>query len=244
LEYKPNFLEPEYPFEWAGAFDLAAGRYSLVLQQGPDPTMDLAFCPVDASDGSDPAKAAERAFGWFSAASLHLRATGATISPAPEALTLDLPASGEARFVLNVDKPGAYWLFTQHLPSEFALQLLREDGSAVSASVEKDFAPGHSHDELVGSISLQTTVPLDPQRFQKWITGVQERQGTRLYRLKGFVSLKGVDERIVIQGVHMVLDTSSLGPWGDRPRRTQLVFIGRELDEAALESGFKGCFFA
>jgi G3E family GTPase len=48
-------------------------------------------------------------------------------------------------------------------------------------------------------------------------------------------------ERIVIQGVHMVIDTGTLGAWGDRPRRTQLVFIGRELDRDTLSSGFEAC---
>jgi G3E family GTPase len=50
-----------------------------------------------------------------------------------------------------------------------------------------------------------------------------------------------VNERIVIQGVHMVVDTSALGAWGNRPRRTQLVFIGRELDHASLRQGFDAC---
>jgi G3E family GTPase len=37
----------------------------------------------------------------------------------------------------------------------------------------------------------------------------------------------------------MVVDTSALGPWGDRARRTQLVFIGRDLDREALRTGFE-----
>jgi G3E family GTPase len=59
--------------------------------------------------------------------------------------------------------------------------------------------------------------------------------------MKGFLNFKDVNERIVIQGVHMVVDTSALGAWGDRPRRTQLVFIGRELDRASLTQGFEAC---
>jgi G3E family GTPase len=59
--------------------------------------------------------------------------------------------------------------------------------------------------------------------------------------MKGFLNFAGANERIVIQGVHMVVDTSVLGQWGDRPRRTQLVFIGRELDREALTTGFHAC---
>jgi G3E family GTPase len=59
--------------------------------------------------------------------------------------------------------------------------------------------------------------------------------------MKGFLNFRGVNERIVIQGVHMVVDTSALGPWGDRPRKTQLVFIGRELDRNLLTQGFDAC---
>jgi G3E family GTPase len=59
--------------------------------------------------------------------------------------------------------------------------------------------------------------------------------------MKGFLNFAGSSERIVIQGVHMVVDTSSLGPWGSRPRRTQLVFIGRDLDRDAVTAGFQSC---
>ena len=41
ITVKPAFLQPEYPFEWAGTFDVEEGVCELWLQDGPDPTMDL-----------------------------------------------------------------------------------------------------------------------------------------------------------------------------------------------------------
>ena len=108
--------------------------------------------------------------------------------------------------------------------------------------MERNFDPGHSHDARVGSFSLESSRPLNADRFQAWLAEVLRTQGTRLYRMKGFLNFAGAHDRIVIQGVHMVVDTSALGPWGDRPRRTQLVFIGRELDRGAISSGFEVCF--
>lgn len=136
---------------------------------------------------------------------------------------------------------GIYWLFTQHLPEEFALELLDGERRPVAPLAERNFDPGHSHDARVGSFSLEAERALDPERFQAWLADTLRTQGTRLYRMKGFLNFQASQERIVIQGVHMVVDTSSLGPWGDRPRSTQLVFIGRELDEAGLRAGFDAC---
>jgi G3E family GTPase len=107
--------------------------------------------------------------------------------------------------------------------------------------VQKNFDPGHSHDERVASFSLEADRPLDTDRFQQWLKHTLDTQGTRLYRMKGFLNFKDSTERIVIQGVHMVVDTSAFGAWGDRPRRTQLVFIGRELDQQVLTQGFEAC---
>ena len=39
----------------------------------------------------------------------------------------------------------------------------------------------------------------------------------------------------------MLLDGREDRPWGDEPRRNQLVFIGRNLKRAKLQEGFRSC---
>jgi G3E family GTPase len=241
LEYQPTFLEPEYPFEWAGGYDLIAGDYRLTLENGPDPSMKILVCAVLAADQQDAGKAAERVFALFSGVA-ESQSAGDVLYPGLRARLLELPASvAPAAFTLRIESAGRYWLFTQHLPEEFALTLQDSSGVGLTASPNKSFDPGHWHDELVGSFSLESERALDAKRFQEWLTRTLQTQGTRLYRMKGFLNFKGAPDRIVIHGVHMIVDTSSLGPWGDRPRRTQLVFIGRELDRLALSEGFEAC---
>jgi G3E family GTPase len=239
LDDKPTFLEPEYPFEWAAAYSLHAANYRLLLQAGPDPTMKMVFCEALIEDHMDPAVAAERVFPLFSAAA-DLSETGCTFMAAPRLRLLDV-GPGESTFELQVGTPGIYWMFTEHLPEEFQLRLLDDRSVPQEPLIHLAFDPGHTHDSRVGSFCLQSERPLDAQRFQAWLSRTLETQGTRLYRLKGFLNFEGIDERVVIQGVHMVIDMSELGPWGDRPRRTQLVFIGRELDQQRLRTEFEGC---
>jgi G3E family GTPase len=241
LEYQPTFLQPEYPFEWAGAFQLEPGDFTLTLRAGPDPAMKIVVCEALASDDLDPAKAAERVFTLFSG-DVATASPGAVIEPALGAHLLDL-ALGEtaAKFVLRIRVPGTYWLFTQHLPEEFAMRVSDSHAVELAPSAQKNFDPGHSHDSRVVSFSIETDQPIDADRFQAWLTHTLQTQGSQLYRMKGFMNFNGANERIVIQGVHMVVDTTSLGPWGNRPRRSQLVFIGRDLDQGVLRRGFDAC---
>ncbi len=240
LEYKPTFLEPEYPFEWAGAFELASGDYTLLLQDGPDPSIELLVCELLPEDQLDPLKAAERVFMLFSA-NADVASPGAVVSPGLKVHRLLLPESGGSRFTIRIPAAGRYWLFTEHLPSEFSLQLLSSAQQPAVLTAEHNFDPGHSHDERVGSFSIETARPVHVERFQAWLSQILKTHGTRLYRMKGFLNFAGVSDRIVIQGVHMVVDTSTLGPWGNATRRTQLVFIGRDLDRGAINAGFALC---
>ena len=100
----------------------------------------------------------------------------------------------------------------------------------------------HEHDETVTSISLSADAPLDIERFQIWFGDLLREKGQDILRSKGILHLAGESERYVIQGVHMLMEGSFLGPWpeGDRPR-SRLVFIGRGLEDMGLDHGFREC---
>ena len=52
----------------------------------------------------------------------------------------------------------------------------------------------------------------------------------------------GENRRLVFQAVHMILEGDLQREWGAAERRwSRAVFIGRDLDEAALKAGFEAC---
>jgi G3E family GTPase len=100
----------------------------------------------------------------------------------------------------------------------------------------------HEHDSTISSLSLVSSTPLDPGKFEEWITDLRAKKGQDLLRYKGILDLRGSEHRLVIQGVHMMMDGTNLLPWKEGERRaSRLVFIGRNLDESALREGFARC---
>jgi len=110
--------------------------------------------------------------------------------------------------------------------------------------IEPDFleAHDHEHDEAVTSLSLTADRPLEPERFMSWFQRLLAERGQDILRSKGILDFRGERERFVVQGVHMLMEGDLMGAWPEgEPRRSRLVFIGRDLDEAALREGFAGC---
>mmetsp|Transcript_29768 Transcript_29768/g.48075 ORF Transcript_29768/g.48075 Transcript_29768/m.48075 type:complete len:294 (-) Transcript_29768:352-1233(-) len=66
------------------------------------------------------------------------------------------------------------------------------------------------------------------------------RTGMEIFRCKGVLSLADEDDRYVFQGVHTLFEVQSTGRWPEGDTRTnRMVFIGRRLDESALEEMFR-----
>jgi G3E family GTPase len=100
----------------------------------------------------------------------------------------------------------------------------------------------HYHDEDMHSMSLRTDKPLDPEKFFPWIQKLVAEDGPAILRSKGILSFKDDPDRFVFQGVHMILDGDHQRPWkDDEKRESRLVFIGRQLPEEKIRTGFETC---
>ncbi len=100
----------------------------------------------------------------------------------------------------------------------------------------------HHHHEEIGSIALTETKPIDEPKLQEWLGNLLQAQGSDIFRLKGIVNVAGEENRFVFQGVHMMLEGTSDRPWKpDEIRKSDLVFIGRNLDAEQLREGFQQC---
>lgn len=100
----------------------------------------------------------------------------------------------------------------------------------------------HNHNEEIGSIALTETKPIDEPKLQEWLGNLLQAQGSDIFRLKGIVNVAGEENRFVFQGVHMMLEGISDRPWKpEEIRKSDLVFIGRNLDAEQLREGFQQC---
>jgi G3E family GTPase len=113
-----------------------------------------------------------------------------------------------------------------------------------------DHHHGHSHaaplsvihDIEIGSLSLSSEKQLDGDRFVAWYQKLLAEQGQDILRSKGILAFAGEDKRFVVQAVQMLSEGELQRPWReDEKRISRLVFIGRNLDRAALERGFLAC---
>tara|TARA_Y100001968_G_scaffold168387_1_gene154204 strand:- start:2428 stop:3810 length:1383 start_codon:yes stop_codon:yes gene_type:complete len=251
LERRPSFLEPEYPFEWTGVFHLEVGRYELNLEEGPDPSMSLVMLADQATDEASLNEGAESCVRLYAQTGELLQPD--CIVPLGKHVNLQLQSEGSKSFFLEIDKSGDYGLFTQHTAEEFDIKVSRLDSavnqaknkgqnsSVIKAKAERTWVAEHEHDDEVGSIAIERLGNIDPEKLNDWLSKLLSEKGVDIFRMKGFLSFAGESRRVVFQGVHMLFTSLPDRDWGQETRRNQLVFIGRNLDEEALQRGFEEC---
>jgi len=103
-------------------------------------------------------------------------------------------------------------------------------------------AESHSHSDGVNSVSFEVTRDIDPHKFQQWMGTLLQEKGQDLLRTKGILSHPNEDRRFAFQAVHMIADGDFISPWpANAPRKSRLVFIGRDLNRPQLRRGFEAC---
>ncbi|BCQ29855.1 GTP-binding protein (plasmid) [Caballeronia sp. NK8] len=99
----------------------------------------------------------------------------------------------------------------------------------------------HHHDDTVTSVGIEVDADVDLDALQAWLAELRASDATNLFRMKGIFAVKGQPYRYVLQGVHDIVELRAAQAWGSEPRSSRMVFIGRELDRAALTERFHAC---
>jgi G3E family GTPase len=239
LAIDANFLKEELPFEWGGIYGLQPGAHTLVFEPGPDPIMGLVLLPLPDESPESWDWARRQAVSLFQA-TLQACPDGGRLKPGRTGWKLVF-AEDLSRFEVRITEPGWYALFTQHLPAEFDMKFQRH-GEILTPLSTEEFAIAHAHDASVTSVGIRESGPLDLRRLEDWMAELLRTRGPDIFRMKGVLEIRGVAERFVFQGVHMLFDGRADRPWREGEDRTnQLVFIGRNLNREALTNGFRRC---
>ncbi len=273
IEVDPQFLETEYPFEWAGAYQLTPGTHELAIghasdhghdshdhdhsagQQngedghthdhecGPDcghnhNELDVVLMPLKSLAEDDLNAARDAAVLTFSDWEKTTQ-PGEAIAPGGTMHRLKLKDE-HGRFPVSISHAGHYLLFTGH---DVPTHLHGPDGNVLRYSWDRGFRHEHTHDGEVSSVGISLAGELDGKKLNDWISKLLATKGGDIFRMKGVLVVKGTNKRLVCQGVHMLFDAKFDRDWrGDENRTNTLVFIGKNLDRAALTESFKACF--
>jgi G3E family GTPase len=236
LEIEPKFLEPEYPFEWGGIYQLEAGSHQFNFKPGPDPAMKMLLLDLDGQPSNlrELGEVAARLWAYQAASVESGNQLELGLSE------LQLCETGDSKFQLNCPKAGRYGWFTEHHPAEFEASLEGPNGIVTSLD-SCEYKPDHEHDDEVSSVGVQLQGDLDQAKFSDWLRSLLREKGPDIFRMKGYVSLKGLENRYLFQGVHMLFDGQEDRAWDNHERKTEMIFIGRNLDRSELTGGIQAC---
>jgi G3E family GTPase len=100
----------------------------------------------------------------------------------------------------------------------------------------------HEHHDEVESFVFKSDKPFDGQKLENFLSGMIQMYGPDLLRYKGILWMKGKKERVVFQGVHMMMGGDMGKPWAKNEKKgSLLVFIGKKLPKDLFIAGLEEC---
>jgi len=110
--------------------------------------------------------------------------------------------------------------------------------------IEPDFLTdvAHEHDDDVASFVFRADRAFDGERLEDFFGAILRIYGANMMRYKGVIAVEGIDRRVILQGVHMLMGTDTGTPWKkDESRESRIVFIGRRLPREIIQQGLEQC---
>jgi G3E family GTPase len=100
----------------------------------------------------------------------------------------------------------------------------------------------HHHDDDVKSFVFRAERPFSAAKLEDFLGAMVNIYGPRMLRYKGVLNMKGMDRKVVFQGVHQLMG-SDLGPkWEPGEQRlSKMVFIGLDLPRDVFTQGLEQC---
>lgn len=99
-----------------------------------------------------------------------------------------------------------------------------------------------AHNDNIGAFVFKSDKPFDPERLEEFLGGVVQVYGPDLLRYKGILYMKGINKRMLFQGVHMLMGAEPGKPWlANEKKNTKMVFIGRKLPQEIFTKGLEQC---
>jgi G3E family GTPase len=103
----------------------------------------------------------------------------------------------------------------------------------------------HEHHDEVESFVFKSDKPFDGAKLEQFLSGMIQVYGPDLLRYKGVLWMKGKKERVVFQGVHMMMGGDMGKPWSKTEKKSStLVFIGKKLPKDLFIAGLEQCLAA
>ena len=99
----------------------------------------------------------------------------------------------------------------------------------------------HDHSDEVQSFVFRSDKPFNGDKLEQFLSGMIQVYGPDLLRYKGVLWMKGKPQRVVFQGVHMMMGGDMGKPWGKDKKQSVMVFIGKNLPKDLFLAGLEEC---
>src|SRR3989344_5302093 len=100
----------------------------------------------------------------------------------------------------------------------------------------------HAHDDDVKSFVYKATKPFDAPKLEDFLGSMVQIYGPRMLRYKGVLHVKGIDKKVVFQGVHQLMGSDTGPKWApNETKQSKMVFIGIDIPQDLFKAGLDQC---